>query len=166
MNELWLLLAFFFFFCLYYILKNRLAFFYPSSKEMIDVILDFADVNKNDIFYDLGSGDGRILVEAGKKGIPVVGVERNFFLNWIARRKTRKLKNVKIIKGNIFDQDLSKASIIVAYLSRKVTRELQKKIKRECKKGTKIILVDHPFINWKPVKVKKVGLIPIRLYVK
>ncbi len=166
MNEVWLLLAFFFFFCLYYILKNRLAFFYPSSKEMIDVILDFADVNKNDIFYDLGSGDGRILVGAGKKGIPVVGVERNFFLNWIARRKTRKLNNVKIIKGNIFDQDLSKASIIVAYLSRKVTRELEKKIKRECKKKTKIILVDHPFVGWKPVKTRKIGLIPIRLYVK
>lgn len=166
MNELWLLLAFFLFFCLYYILKNKLAFFYPSSKEMIDVVLDFADIKKNDVFYDLGSGDGRILVEAAKKKIPVVGIEQNLFLNWVARRRTKKLKNVKIIQDNIFNQNISKATIIVAYLSRKVTKELQKKIKKECKKRTKIILVDHPFVNWKPVKTRKVGLIPIRLYVK
>jgi len=166
MNEIWLLLAFFFFFCLYYILKNRLAFFYPSSKEMIEVILGFASIKKNDVFYDLGSGDGRILVEVAKKKIPVVGIEQNRFLNWIAKRRVRKLKNVKIIQDNFFKQDISKATIIVAYLSRKVTKELQKKIKRECRKGTKIILVDHPFLDWKPVKVKKVGLIPIRLYVK
>lgn len=133
---------------------------------MIDVILDFAEIKKNDVFYDLGSGDGRILVEAAKKKIPVVGIEKNFFLNWIARRKTKKLKNVEIIQDNIFNHDLSKATIIVAYLSRKVTRELQKKIRKECKKGTKIILVDHPFVNWKPVKFRKVGLTPIRLYVK
>lgn len=166
MNELWLLLIFFFFFCLYYILKNRLAFFYPSSKETIDVVLDFAGIKKNDFFYDLGSGDGRILVEVAKKKIPVVGIEKNRFLNWIARRRTKRLKNVKIIQGNIFDQDISKATIIVAYLSREVTRKLQKKIKKECRKGTKIILVDHPFVDWKPVKARKVGLIPIRLYVK
>ena len=133
---------------------------------MIDVIIDFADIKKDDILYDLGSGDGRILVEAAKKNISVIGIEHNLLLNWIAKRKTRKLRNVKIIQGNIFRQDISKATIIVAYLSRKVTRKLQEKIKRETKDGTKIILVDHPFINWKPVKITKVGLIPIRLYTK
>jgi len=165
MNEVWLLLSFFFLFSLYYILKNRLAFFYPSSKKMINVVLDFADIKKDDVLYDLGSGDGRILVEAAKK-IPVTGIEHNRLLNWIAKRRTRKLKNVRIIQGNIFSQNLSKATIIVAYLSRRVTRKLQKKIEREAKDGTKIILVDHPFINWKPVKIKRVGLIPIRLYIK
>jgi len=133
---------------------------------MIDVILDFADIKKDDILYDLGSGDGRILIEAAKKNISVIGIEHNLLLNWIAKRKTRKLRNVKIIQGNIFRQDISKATIIVAYLSRKVTRKLQEKIDKETKIGTKIILVDHPFINWKPVKITKVGLIPIRLYTK
>jgi predicted RNA methylase len=166
MNELWLLLTFFFFFCFYYILKNRFAFFFPSSKKMIDVILNFADIKKNDIFYDLGSGDGRILIKAAKNKIPVIGVEKNRFLNWIAKRRTKKIKNIEIIQGDIFDQDLSRATIIVAYLSRKVTLELQKKIKKEVKKGTKIILVDHPFINWKPIEEKEVGFIPIRLYLK
>ncbi|MCX6821428.1 MAG: methyltransferase domain-containing protein [Candidatus Aenigmarchaeota archaeon] len=168
MNEIWLLLIFFFSFSLYYVLKNRLAIFFPSSKKIIEVVLDFSDIKKNDVFYDLGSGDGRILIEAAKKNIKVIGVEQNKFLNWIARRKMErlKLKNVEIIEGDIFNQDLSKATVIVAYLSISVAHRLQKKIEKEVKKGTRIILVDHSFKEWKSVKMKKIGFIPVRLYLK
>jgi predicted RNA methylase len=153
---------------LYYILKNRLAIFFPSSKNIVKVILEFADIKKNDILYDLGSGDGRILIEAAKKNIKVVGIEKSRFLNWVARRKIRRLslKNVKIIQGDIFDQDISEATIIVAYLSTSLIRRLQKKIKEEVKKGTRIILVDHSFKGWEPIKQKKVGITPVRLYLK
>ena len=166
MQELWLFLIIFFSFCLYYILKNRLAIFFPSSKKIIDVVINFANIKKNDVLYDLGSGDGRILVEAAKKDIKVIGIEQNRFLNWIARRKTKNFKNIKIIQGDISKQNLSKATIIVAYLSQKVTERLQKKIEKEAKKRTRIILIDHAFVGWKPTKIKKIGLIPIRLYVK
>ena len=133
---------------------------------MIEVILDFASIKKNDVLYDLGSGNGRILKEVAKKGIQVVGIEHNSFLNFLARKKTTGMKNVKIIKGNIFDQDLTKATIIVVYLSQTVVKKLQKKIEKEVKKGTRIIIVDHKFLEWEPVKIKKVGFIPIRLYLK
>lgn len=165
MNEIWLFASFFFSLSFYYILKNRFAFFFPSSKEMIDVIIDFADITKNDILYDLGSGDGRILKEVAKKNIPVVGIEHNILLNWIAKRRMNK-KNIRIIQGDIFDQDLSKATIIIAYLSRKITLKLQEKINQETEPGTKIILVDHPFQGWEPKKTTNVGHIPIRLYIK
>ncbi len=168
MNEIWLLLIFFFSFSLYYLLKNRFAIFFPSSKKIIETVLEFADIKKNDVFYDLGSGDGRILIEAAKKNIRVIGIEQNKFLNWIAKRKIEqlKLKNVEIIEDNIFNQSLSKATIIVAYLSISVTHKLQKKIEKEVKKGARIILVDHSFKGWKSVKMKKIGFIPVRLYVK
>jgi len=166
MQELWLLLTIFLSFCLYYILKNRLAIFFPSSNKMIDVVIDFADIKKNDVFYDLGSGDGRILVEVAKKGIKVVGIEKNRLLNRFARRNTKNFKNVKIIQADLFKQKINDASVIVAYLSQKITERLQKKIEKEAKKGTRIILIDHEFLDWEPVKVKKLGLIPIRLYVK
>jgi len=133
---------------------------------MIKVVIDFADIKKNDVFYDLGSGDGRILVEAAKKNIKIVGIEKNRFLNWLARMRTKNFKNVEIIQDNIFKQKINDASIIVAYLSQKVTERLQKKIEKETKKGTKIILIDHKFLNWKPVKEERVGFISIRLYVK
>lgn len=147
-------------------LKNKLAIFIPSSERMINVILELADIKKNDVLYDLGSGDGRILVEAAKKGIKVVGIEQNRFLNWIAKRRVRKSKNVKIIQGDIFDQDLSRATILVAYLSQALAKKLQKKIENEVKTGSRMILVDHHFSNWKPVKTKRVNILPIRLYVK
>ncbi len=162
MNEIWLMLSIFFGICLYYMLKNRLAFFFPSSKVIIDVVMEFADIKKRDVFYDLGSGDGRILFEVAKRGIKVVGIEQNRLLNWIARRKTRKFNNIKIIQGDIFDQNISDATVIVAYLSRKLTLKLQKKIK----KGTRIILIDHPFKDWKPIKMRKIGIISVRLYIK
>lgn len=146
-------------------IKKRLAVFFPSSRETIKTVMEFADLKKGYVFYDLGSGDGRILVEAAKAKIPVVGVEENKLLNWVARRKTKHLNNVKIIQGNLFKQDISKATVIVAYLSRKLTYELQKKIEKETKKGTRIILIDHPFKDWEPVKIKS-GLIPVRLYVR
>jgi predicted RNA methylase len=166
MQKIWLFLIFFFSFCLYYFIKNKLAVFFPSSNRMIDVILDFARIKHDDVFYDLGSGDGRILIEAAKKNVRVIGIEKNPLLNWLARRKVKNFKNVKIIQGDIFKQKINNVSIIVAYLSQKVTERLQKKIEKEVKKGTRIILIDHEFLNWKPIKVKRVRLIPIRLYVK
>ncbi len=146
-------------------LKNRLAIFFPSFPGMIKIIEEFAGAKKNDLVYDLGSGDGRVLEVFGKKGIRCVGIEQNNLLNKLARRRLRKYKNVKIIQGNIFDQNLSKATVIVAYLSRFVTKDLQKKIGKECKKGTKIILVSYKFDDWKYVKMKKWFWLPIRLYV-
>jgi predicted RNA methylase len=153
---------------LYYLLKNKFAIFFPSSKKIIDTVIEFAGIRKNDVFYDLGSGDGRILVEAAKKNIRVLGIEQNKLLNWIAKRKIErlKLKNVEIIEGNIFNQDISKATIIVAYLSISVTHKLQKKIEKEVKRGTRIILIDHSFKDWKPVKMKKIGFIPVRFYLR
>jgi predicted RNA methylase len=166
MQEIWFFLTLFFSFCLYYIFKNRFAIFFPSSNRIIDVVIDFARIKKNDIFYDLGSGDGRILIEVAKKGIKVIGIEKNPLLNWLARRRIKNLKNVKIIQGDIFKQKIDDASIIVAYLSQKITERLQEKIEKEVKKETRIILIDHKFLNWEPIKVKKVGFIPIRLYIK
>jgi len=146
-------------------LKNRLAVFIPSSKKMINVILELADIKKNDVFYDLGSGDGRILAEAAKTGIKVIGIEKSPLLNWIARRRLKKYKNVRIIQEDIFKQDLRDATVIVAYLSQLLAEKLQKKIQKEVKK-CRIILVDHHFLDWKSIKEKRVGLIPIRLYIK
>jgi len=145
-------------------LKNRLAIFFPCFPRMIKIIEEFADAGRNDLIYDLGSGDGRVLEPFAKKGIKCVGIDHSRLLNKIARRRLKKYKNVRIIQGDIFNQDLSKSTVIIAYLSRYVTKKLQKKIKKECKKGTKIILVSYKFDNWKSVKTKKWFWLPIRLY--
>lgn len=168
MKEVWLALFLLSSFLLYYFLKNKLAVFFPSSKKVIEAVMELADLKKNDVFFDLGSGDGRILIEAAKSRAKVFGVEKNKILNWIAKRKIRKLglKNVTVIEGDLFEQDLSKATVIVAYLSQFLVEKLEKKLEREVKKGTRIILIDHKFKKLKPLLTKKVGLIPVRLYIK
>lgn len=146
-------------------LKNRFAIFFPSFSPMVRIIEEFADVKKEDVVYDLGSGDGRVLEWFAKKRIKCVGIEQNRFLNRLARRRLESYKTVRIIQGDIFNQDLSKATVIIAYLSRFVTKKLQKKIEKECRKGTKIILISYRFDDWKSVKTKKWMWLPIRLYV-
>jgi len=94
-----------------------------------------------------------------------VGVEHNILLNKLARRKLKGYKNVKIVQGDIFDQGLSKATVVIAYLSRYVTKKLQKKIRSECEKRTRVILISYKFDNWEPVKMKRWFWLPIRLYV-
>lgn len=165
MNELWLLLTLFFGFCLYYMLENKLAIFFPSFPGMIKIIDDFSAVNKGDFVYDLGSGDGRILKHFAEKDVKCLGIEHSFLLNKISRKKLEKYPNAKIIYGDIFDHDLSDATVVIAYLSRIVTKRLKKKIKNECKKGTRIILISYKFSDWNPIKVRKWLWIPIRLYV-
>lgn len=146
--------------------KNRLAVFFPTTKNVIKTVLEFANLKKGDVLYDLGSGDGRILIEAAKANAKVVGIEKSRLLNKIAKRRTKGLKNVNIIQGNIFDQDISEADVLVAYLSRRLTHDLKEKIHKESKKGTRVILIDHPFNGWEPVEVRKVGIMPVRLYVR
>ena len=82
---------------LYYMLKNRLAIFFPSFPEMIRIIEKFADAGKDDVVYDLGSGDGRVLERFVKKGVKCVGIEQNNLLNRLARRRLKGYKNVKIV---------------------------------------------------------------------
>ncbi|PIZ53674.1 hypothetical protein COY26_01200 [Candidatus Woesearchaeota archaeon CG_4_10_14_0_2_um_filter_33_10] len=132
---------------------------------MIRIIEKMADARNKDAVYDLGSGDGRVLEGFARRGIKCIGIEQNPLLNRIARKKLGMYKKVEIVKGDIFGQDLSKASIIIAYLSRYLTKDLQKKIKKECKKGTKIILVSYRFDEWEYVKMEKWFWLPIRLYV-
>lgn len=165
MNHIYLPIIIFLSLCLYYMLKNKLAIFFPSFSGMLRIIQDFADAGKNDVVYDLGSGDGRVLEVFADKGIKCVGIEHDKMLNKLARKRLKKYKNVKIVQGNIFDQDLSEATVIIAYLSRFVTRRLQEKIKKESKKGTKIILISYRFKDWESKKFKRWLWIPIRLYV-
>jgi 16S rRNA A1518/A1519 N6-dimethyltransferase RsmA/KsgA/DIM1 with predicted DNA glycosylase/AP lyase activity len=149
---------------LYYMLKNRLAIYWPSSGKMVDVIEGLAGVKKGDVVYDLGSGDGRIVERLSRKAKKCVGVEHNNLLVSYSKKKLRGLKNVKIIHGNIFDQDLSDANVIVAYLSRPLIGALEKKIIMDCKKGTRIVLVGYKFSKLKMAKERKRLWIRIRLY--
>ncbi|MCL6096799.1 MAG: 50S ribosomal protein L11 methyltransferase [Patescibacteria group bacterium] len=114
-----------------------------TSKKTARAMCKLADVKKEDIVYDLGSGEGTALLIAAKEfGAKGFGVEidplRFFFSKFIF--KINGLSNkVTIKRGNLFKQDISKASVVFVYLVPKTLDKLLPKFKKELKKGTRIV---------------------------
>jgi precorrin-6B methylase 2 len=146
----------------------------PTREELLDIIMKLADLKSTDIFYDLGCGDGRVVIRAAKEGVKkAVCVELNPVL--IERAKENaKMANVadkiEFINEDFFKVNLSEASVIYMYLLTSVNRALRPKLESELKNGTRIITLDFEIPGWKPVQVVEVAL-PMRtarlyLYVK
>ena len=92
----------------------------PTSNELLTIMLQTAKVNSNDLVYDLGSGDGRIAIAAAKEfGARSVGIEFNPEMAQLAQRNADRSgigDRVKIINGDIFKEDFSKATVVTMYL--------------------------------------------------
>lgn len=144
------------------------GFFIPLPMETARTILKLAKIKKNDVLYDLGSGDGRIIITAAKEyGIKAVGIERNPILYWLSKKNVEKEKlqdKVKLIKGDLFKQNLSKANVVVLYLTPRLNKKLLPKLEMELKKGTRIISASHVFKGWKEVRKIKTGHFYCYLY--
>lgn len=133
----------------------------PLPKDTIRKMLKLAKAGKGDVVYDLGSGDGRVLIIAAKEfHAKTVGIEKNNFLVWLSRmiiRKNYLQKKIKIVHGDIFQKNLRDADVIVMYLSHKLTQKLKLKFGGELKKGTRIVSASHPVVGWKISKKIKTG---------
>ncbi len=112
---------------------------------------------KNKNFYELGSGDGRVAMEAAKLGANAYGIEQSYLR--VLYSRFRSVKNAHFIRrrtsfihGDIFKQNLSNADIVFVFLLPKGVERLKPKLKKELKKGTIIITQTFHFKNWKPYK--------------
>lgn len=125
----------------------------PSKKEKIKKALKLINL-KGKTFYELGSGDGRVVLEAAKMGANATGIEQSLirvlYSRWKARRQN--LPNAKFIHGNIFSKNYSDADIIFIYLLQKAVDRLEEKLKKEFKKGSVIITQTYHFKNLNPYK--------------
>jgi cyclopropane fatty-acyl-phospholipid synthase-like methyltransferase len=144
------------------------AIYIPLPLSTIRKMLKLAKLKKSDLLYDLGAGDGRVIITAAKEfGCKAVGIERSAFLAAICRWRVKKeglQDKVKVIEKNYFDVDLSKATVITAYLSKKQNKLLVPKLKKELKKGTRIVSASHIFPGLKEVKRIKTGHFYTYLY--
>ena len=117
----------------------------------------------------MGSGDGRVLIIAAKEfGAKAVGIERSWLLSKISDWKIKKegLENKAIvINKDFFKVDLSEATVIFAYLSKKLNERLEPKFRKELKKGTRVLSASHEFKNLKLVKKFKTGHFYSYLYI-
>jgi precorrin-6B methylase 2 len=129
--------------------------FVPIPKHAEKYIIDALELNSGSVLYDLGCGDGRILISAVKKypDTKAVGVEIALLPYFLAKIRTRKYKNILIKRENIFETDLSQATHIFVYLYPGVVNKLILNIKQKCKAGTKIISGDFQIKDLNPEKI-------------
>lgn len=126
----------------------------PTKMDAIKKILKLAGVKKGKKFYELGSGDGRVVNEAAKLKSDASGIEQSLLRVLYSRCKafTLNLKNAKFYHGNIFNKNYSDADIVYIYLLNKGVKKLEEKLKKELQKGSVVITQTYHFPNWKPFK--------------
>ena len=124
----------------------------PTKMEGIRKILKLAGVKKGKKFYELGSGDGRVVITASKLGANSYGVEQSWIRVLYSRYKASKLKRAKFFHGNIFSRDYNDGDIIYIYLLLKGVSKLEEQLRLELKKGSIVITQTYHFPNWKPYK--------------
>lgn len=117
----------------------------PTPEELIAAMLDVAKVTPNDYVIDLGSGDGRIVIAAAKRGARALGVEYNPDMVGLSRSNAEKegvSGKASFVQGDIFETDFSQATVITMYLLPDLNMKLRPKI-LEMKPGTRV--VSHAF---------------------
>ncbi|UCE10880.1 MAG: SAM-dependent methyltransferase [Candidatus Thorarchaeota archaeon] len=119
-------------------------------------MLEIAGVNQNDIVYDLGSGDGRIVVMAAKEfGARSIGIEADpFRARWsrFAIRRSRVEERARVIGGNFFDISLSDATVVTLYGGYKINMRIGEKLASELRAGTRVVSYRFFIEGWTPAK--------------
>jgi SAM-dependent methyltransferase len=132
-------------------------FFVPTLYSVADDMLKLAGVTARDVVYDLGSGDGRILILAAQKyGARGVGVEIDHRLVELSRQIAREgevADRVTFIEGDLFDVDISPATVVTLYLSPTVNNRLEPKLRAQLRPGTRIVSHQFGIGAWTPDKV-------------
>jgi SAM-dependent methyltransferase len=125
----------------------------PSSEEVVKAMLEIAQVGKDDLVYDLGCGDGRIVIAAAQKtGAHGVGVDldpERIKESLENARKANVTNRVQFFQRDLFETDISKATVVMLYLWPEVNLKLRPKLLRELKPGTRVVSHSHDMGSWK-----------------
>lgn len=127
--------------------------FSPTRHNIADAMLRLANVTADDVVCDLGSGDGRLpIIAAQKYGATGVGIEidpRLVEISWRIANEAEVANRVSFIVGDLFEADLSKATVITMYLSTSIMKMLEPRL-RALKPGTRIVSHQFAMPRWAP----------------
>jgi SAM-dependent methyltransferase len=128
----------------------------PTPWVIVQEMLKLADIRGEDVVYDLGSGDGRLVITAAKRfGARGVGVELQSELVEMARVGAERegvADRVKFVRGDLFETDIRSANVVMLYLLPRFVTRLVPKFRAELKPGTRIVSHDYPLAPWPPDK--------------
>jgi len=141
--------------------SKKIVPFVPTPQEVVDKMLETAQVQKGDVVYDLGSGDGRIVITAARKyGVRAVGFEIDPDLIKKSRENIRKeglQQLAEIRQQDILTVDVSGATVVTMYLLPDVNLQLRPTLLRQLKPGSRIVSHAFDMGDWKPDKVVQVN---------
>jgi SAM-dependent methyltransferase len=128
----------------------------PSTEEAVSAMLKLADVKSTDVVYDLGCGDGRIVIAAAKDyGAHAVGIDINPTRIAEAKENAKKagVENlVRFEENDLFEADIHEATVVTLFLLSSVNRKLQPKLLHDLKPGTRVVSNTFNMDNWTPEK--------------
>jgi SAM-dependent methyltransferase len=139
--------------------SKKIVPFVPSPQEVVDKMIAVAGVKKGDVVYDMGSGDGRIVIAAAKKGARAVGFEIDGDLVKESRENIRKagVQNLaEIRQQDILTVDFSPATVVTMYLLPDVNLKLKPNLQKQLKSGSRIVSHSFDMGDWKPDRVERV----------
>jgi len=128
----------------------------PTPENVVAEMLKLANLKKGDVVYDLGSGDGRIVIMAAQKaGVKGVGIEINPERIKEAEENARKAGVTDLVTfrhNDLFEENISPATVVTLYLLPEVNLRLRPKLLKELKPGARVISHDYDMGDWKPDK--------------
>jgi predicted RNA methylase len=137
-----------------------LAPYIPTPQILVEKMLEAGHVKPGDTVYDLGSGDGRIVITAAQKfGAKAVGVEIRPDLCRIATERIKSLgleDRVSMVQGNALRIDLSPANVVTMYLLTSSNERLKPNLEKYLKSGARVVSNEFPIKGWKPVETVRV----------
>jgi protein-L-isoaspartate O-methyltransferase len=136
---------------------EKLAPYYPTPQMVVEKMLQLTALKPGEKMYDLGSGDGRIVIMAAQKfQANAVGVEFDADLVRQSTEKIKKLgleKKAQIIHGDILKQSYATADVVTVYLLPIANEKIRTMLDQQLKKGTRVVAHDFEISDWTPTKV-------------
>ena len=151
--------------------RGYLVPYVPTPEPVVKAMLELANAGPEDVVYDLGCGDGRIVITAAKefKVKKAIGIEIRDDLVLQARRKIDELRlndRAEIIKDDMFNVNIKDATIVTLFLLTSVNEMLRPKLEKELRPGTRIVSHEFQIPGWRPKKTVKIydGIVGHTLY--
>jgi len=139
--------------------KNNLAPYVNSPEHAIEKMLDMASLKRGETLYDLGCGDGRILIAAAERyKVNAVGIEISEHLAKRAAENVKKAglqDRVKVVHGNFMQTDLRQANVVTLYLATTANESLRPNLERYLRPNTRVVSYDYPIPGWKAINTSE-----------
>ncbi len=139
---------------------DKLAPYYPTPETIVEKMLEFGELKAGEKMFDLGSGDGRIVIMAAQKfKADATGIEfdKDLWKQSMDRIKSLGLSSrARIINGDIMRQDYSSADMLTVYLLPSSNDKVRPMLEKQLKKGARIVSHDFEFTGWTPEKTETI----------